>query len=77
MCTRRGVTLCLLCQGVKLTPIFVWLILAFEHFHNKTIEISLENGSFWEVDLFVVTAEIENGKYQPNEKRCELDTLTQ
>ena len=67
----------LLCQDVKVTPIFVRLILALEHFHNKTIEVLVENGSFSEVDLFVVTSEIENCKYQPNENRCELDTVTQ
>ena len=77
MCAKRDLTSCLLCQCVKVTPIFVRLILALEHIHNNTIDILVENGSFLEADLFVVTAEIENCKYQPNEKRGELDTLTQ
>ena len=38
-CVRKGVTVCPLCQGVKVTPIFVRLILALDHFQTKTIEI--------------------------------------
>ena len=76
MCVRKGVTVCSLCQGVKFTPIFVRLILKLEHFLSKTIEFFLEIGSILEMGLYCFKTEIENCKYWPNEKLCELGTFT-
>ena len=74
---REGTTtLCLLCHA-KVTPIFIRPILALKHFQNRTIEIKLEHGSFLELSLYYFKIQIEKRKYQPNENRCKLDTLTQ